>query len=638
MRISNIFLALWSIHVTTANAIDCYKARRFTEWPVLDITQLKNAIDGPVMELCGTGGTHAIVHETKGVSFSITRKTTQSFKECKASFVDIISQCFDGLSIEGGESEGANGTLYKVSLGDLTDRQLVARRARDNRLTNTRPKATNPKQTSPKKNRSKKTTAKTKIPKTTPKKTKKKSAKESPKKSHQKPHRSSSNRKKTATTSSVKAKPTKSCKQMYALAAKAAKAEALTNEKTTTALAKRGEYRSEVSTLGKRATKPGKSTCAFTTMNALDYPEVKTMPSDAKYYGFSFPLVCDAFGFKESERPAPGLVQNDYQVEHVLEWQVVTGFFHWIEERKFAIKEFNNPNKSKLKKHGKRAQLDLCGYLKATWKNPKPPTFKLAFSKDDQKRTALGHIQWAYPGKNHFEEEFVYLQDTVNGRAKQQMWASKGTTGIYGDTTSKKFHWDDTSKKNEPKLHLGMSDLIRGHKAFGTNFPQTAANIDDARTAYLRLKWIYGARRYLKHPDIRRVLRIQKERIGGVLDALDIEMENHPKISPKGKHNAWKRQGLKKLWDEYMDEKFQMAKDRSVNDMDKYIRLLENVWLPKSGGGKDTKKDPKGKAKSGKARSDVNSEKDHTVFFAQIKGLKKKWLIEKAEPWNAPWL
>ena len=74
--------------------------------------------------------------------------------------------------------------------------------------------------------------------------------------------------------------------------------------------------------------------------------------------------------------------------------------------------------------------------------------------------------------------------------------------------------------------------------------------------------------------------------------------------------------------------------------MDKYIRLLENVWLPKSTGGKDLKKDPNGKGKgkaSSSTHSDAESEKDRMVFFAQIKELKKKWLIEKAEVWNAPW-
>ncbi|OAG02084.1 uncharacterized protein CC84DRAFT_1252184 [Paraphaeosphaeria sporulosa] len=632
MRVLITFPALWSIRVLFANAIDCYTLHHPNEYPVRNTSQLNNSLDGPVIELCGTGGTHTIAHQTEGVSFSITRTTPQSFKECKESFVDIISQCVNGLGLRGGELEGANGTLYRISFEDPADRQLVARRARGGRSKSTRPKATRPKKIIPKK--------------TTPKKTKKKSPNKRPKKSYQKSHKSTSDRRETTSTSPTRAKPTKSCKQMYALAAKAAKVEALTNEKSTTALAKRGEYSIKVPIVEKRTSKPGGNGCAFPIMDALDYPEAKKMPSDAKYYGFSSPLVCDAFGFKQSERPAPGFVQGDYQIEHVLEWQVVTKFFDWLKLRKFSKSAFDNPDRNALDKNGKRRQIGFCEYLKVTWDNPTPPTFKLAFSKDDQERTALGHIQWAYPGKNHFEKEFVYLQTTVNAPAKQQMWDFKDTNRIYGDKTSTRFYKDKTTKKNEQKLRVGMPDLIRGHKAFGTKFPQKAANIDDSRAAYLQLKWIYGARRYLKHPDIKKIFKIQKERIGGVLDALDTEMENHPKETKKGTQDAWKRQGLKKLWDEYMDMRFEMAKERSVNDMDTYIRLLENVWLPKSGEGKDTKKDPKGKGKgkgkgkatSGKAHDDVNLEKDRTVFFAQIKELEKKWLIEKAEPWNAPWL
>lgn len=211
-----------------------------------------------------------------------------------------------------------------------------------------------------------------------------------------------------------------------------------------------------------------------------------------------------------------------------------------------------------------------------------------------------------------------------------------------------------------------MTDLIRGHKALGGGIcPAANANIDDARQAYLKLKWIYGARQYLKDPHVKSIFKKQKERIGGVLDALDTEMENQPKTNSKGEQqDAWKKQGLKALWDEYMEEKFEMAEKRSKHDMDKYIRLLENVWLPgkkskgtkgttgttipirggkgskkvaRTVGGKATGGKSTGDKSTGKASEPVNSEKDKTVFFAQIQKFKTLWTKEKSAKWDAPW-
>jgi hypothetical protein len=189
------------------------------------------------------------------------------------------------------------------------------------------------------------------------------------------------------------------------------------------------------------------------------------------------------------------------------------------------------------------------------------------------------------------------------------MWDSKATLGIYGDTTK--------YQRGKAKLTVGMSDLIRGHRELGKGkIPAKPANIDDARKAYLKLKFLYGARKYLQDKEIEAIFKKQVERMGTVLDLLDAEMENRPKETRTGLQDAWKKQGLEALWTEYMNDEFKRAKSRTTNDMDKYIRLLENVWSPR-----------KGKA----------GDKDHTLFFAQIQKLKTTWAAEKAATWNAPW-
>jgi hypothetical protein len=137
------------------------------------------------------------------------------------------------------------------------------------------------------------------------------------------------------------------------------------------------------------------------------------------------------------------------------------------------------------------------------------------------------------------------------------MWDSKTTPAIYGDTTK----YDSI----KAKLSVGMTDLIRGHRAMGKGkVPIKAANIDDARQAYLKLKFIYGARKYLQNNEIKAIFKKQVERMGTVLDLLDAEMENQPEETRTGPQDAWKKQGLKALWIEYMNEKFKTAKSRSI--------------------------------------------------------------------------
>jgi hypothetical protein len=164
-----------------------------------------------------------------------------------------------------------------------------------------------------------------------------------------------------------------------------------------------------------------------------------------------------------------------------------------------------------------------------------------------------------------------------------------------------------------------MTDLIQGvkkPKAAG-KIKTRAANIDDARKALLKLKWLMGAREYLKVPNVAAILKNQKNRIGDILDELDTEMEKHQldKGRSGGILDAWKKQDLKAKWDNYMNYKFNLAKSRCTHDMDKFLPMLERQWAPKS--------------------QQLNN--DQVVLFAQIKKFKAAWAAEKANRWDAPW-
>ena len=107
------------------------------------------------------------------------------------------------------------------------------------------------------------------------------------------------------------------------------------------------------------------------------------------------------------------MTRADYQIEHVLEWQIVTKFFEWVEIKK-KDEQFDDPDPKNNKKMG------FCAYWKATWEGAYSPIFKL--KPDDKKElNALDHLRYAYPGKDNFPEEFVWLQTTVNSPAKAQV-------------------------------------------------------------------------------------------------------------------------------------------------------------------------------------------------------------------------
>lgn len=151
----------------------------------------------------------------------------------------------------------------------------------------------------------------------------------------------------------------------------------------------------------------------------------------------------------------------------------------------------------------------------------------------------------------------------------------------------------------------------------GKNRKIAPPDINYARAALVKLKLILGARLYHKSPKIEAIFKKQKERIGDVLDALDTELERNPKEKGGVRFHAWKRQGLKAYWDQYMDEKFEIAKRRSERDMNMYLDMLKKYWHPKQG--------------------TTANDKDLIIFWSQIKRLDTAWEKEKLESWEAPW-
>ena len=135
-------------------------------------------------------------------------------------------------------------------------------------------------------------------------------------------------------------------------------------------------------------------------------------------------------------------------------------------------------------------------------------------------------------------------------------------------------------------------------------------NINNAKSALLKLKHLMGARKYMNNREIQAIFKKQKVRMGKMLEQLDAEMVNHPRAN----FNAWQPQQLGSLWDKYMDEKFTEAKARTNRDMKDYLELLVKTWSPLR-----------------------NQDQNHRDFVANIEHVKREWILEKQRPWMAPW-
>ena len=101
-----------------------------------------------------------------------------------------------------------------------------------------------------------------------------------------------------------------------------------------------------------------------------------------------------------------------YEAEHILEWQLITGFFLDLNTKQGAV--FDNPDPD----HTKGAKVDFCEYWQSTWTLPGPQTFDLDGT---GKKTPFKWLAWAYPSTSRFPEELVLLHTDLNSPPKSNV-------------------------------------------------------------------------------------------------------------------------------------------------------------------------------------------------------------------------
>ena len=182
----------------------------------------------------------------------------------------------------------------------------------------------------------------------------------------------------------------------------------------------------------------------------------------------------------------------------------------------------------------------------------------------------------------------------------------------------------DTGVFDEKKI----TNEITGEPQGEHKLPKDANN---AKLALQKLRSLMGARKYMRDENIAKIFGkqvsrilhdsgtsetlannfasiLQVNRMGNMLDKLDKALEQQTREGRgTGTYTPWKRQQLKAFWDEYMNERFLVAKTRTIRDMDKYIALLDTHW-----------------GKNAPMRNEIAK-------------LKAEWTKEKAIEWVRPW-
>ncbi|KAJ4351410.1 uncharacterized protein N0V89_006752 [Didymosphaeria variabile] len=266
-------------------------------------------------------------------------------------------------------------------------------------------------------------------------------------------------------------------------------------------------------------------------------------------------------GLKHGTKDEKG--QYKYDTEHVLEWNTIAQFFDIFLDAKFAKDKVPNadPKKDIVGAHGvkSRGKEKFCTAWETTWGNwPTDQSFKL--EKDGPSRNPLEHIADVYPSADpkFKREEFTGPQKSLN-QLKLRFFKWNGKPDDFKDD------WVPVPSQlyNEKMLAAGIPEKgSLGHYV-----------LNDPGAALLRLRNVVGVRMYLNDKKVRKAMRDVNIRLQDRFDEIEralADPKNARSIASGGSSRTgaqqtartlhpWKILNLGALWDEYMNEKWEMA-------------------------------------------------------------------------------
>ena len=130
-------------------------------------------------------------------------------------------------------------------------------------------------------------------------------------------------------------------------------------------------------------------------------------------YGFKYPTDCERTDWGDGGKFTQQ-ANAKYEVEHILEWRLVTGFFDWMSKVYYKGKtKYDNPDPAI------KTRVQFCDY----WLGTFAQASKIALSsRPGTKKTPLEYIRDEFPPKDNADKnEFAWLEDGINAPAKAQV-------------------------------------------------------------------------------------------------------------------------------------------------------------------------------------------------------------------------
>ncbi|KAI1505939.1 hypothetical protein F5X99DRAFT_404485 [Biscogniauxia marginata] len=294
-------------------------------------------------------------------------------------------------------------------------------------------------------------------------------------------------------------------------------------------------------------------------------------PSCVKY-GYANPGVCLDFTFSTINTIISDT--NRYQTEHVLEIQLLTGFFEWVRTTQRTGNSFPNPQTA-----GSPSNVAFCSYLQGFWYRVGSAN-KVSVDGSDR-ADPIELVAQVWPGAdNQWNDELMLVDKGVNN-CKGAMF---GTGAIRRDST--------------------MQGYIQ--------------SVNKRQKAFQNLKDCMMALRYLRDPIVSNTLLLQKNRVRDRLSKLDNTVV--PSIV-RPMYNTWTPQSLAQLWDTFMSQKAIQARAKAETHISTWIGNLKNAYATPA-------------QRQSAAQGTTALDQANARFIAKIDKLEQEWNAQGQ--WSPP--
>ncbi|WDK22883.1 hypothetical protein CGRA01v4_14174 [Colletotrichum graminicola] len=292
---------------------------------------------------------------------------------------------------------------------------------------------------------------------------------------------------------------------------------------------------------------------------------------NGKDWGWVDPKNCGDFTFGDPLTACAAGVE--YHTEHILEAQMIDLFFKYLDNKKF-----NLPDPRPGAKQGDF--VSFCAYVDELWNVP--PVVWPSGDTTGGVGTAwnpIMHIAAQFPTKTYKRSEFVALESAINMPSKKNPWRSQ----------------------NPWNTHTWTKGI---------------ANCAEARVILQKMRSTMGSRIYQSHSTISTTMKTQTDRIGKVLNALDIDLL--PKNKPSAQHQQWQKQDLQTEWLRYMKGQYTAMQSKTNGLVDDSLLLMKRAWVTAA-------EKEKWEDKPNDSPAKLAEDKEYWDFIQAIEDFETKW-------------